>query len=59
MPAAKYNAELFPGMSSPDSVSAFDFVRFSRLAGTPELRSKLAGKEVVAVNDADLLALFR
>jgi hypothetical protein len=59
MPAAKYNAELFPGTSSPDSVTTFDFVRFSRLAGTPELRRKLAGKEVVAVNDADLLALFR
>jgi hypothetical protein len=59
MPAAKYNAELFPGASDPDSATTFDFVRFSRLAGTPELRSKLAGKEVVAVNDADLLALFR
>jgi hypothetical protein len=59
MPAAKYNAELFPGKSSPDSVTTFAFVRFSRPARTPELRSKLAGKEVVAVNDADLLALFR
>jgi len=59
MPAAKYNAELFPGMSSPDSVTTFDFVRFSRLADTPGLRNRLAGKEVVAVTDADLLALFR
>jgi hypothetical protein len=59
MPAAKYNAALFPGASSPDSVTTFDFVRFSRPAGTPELRRRLAGKEVAAVNDADLLALFR
>jgi hypothetical protein len=59
MPSAKYNAELFPGRSNPDSATRFEFVRFGRPAGTPAVLSQLAGKEAVGVTDADLLALFR
>lgn len=59
MPAAKYNAELFPGRSSPDSVTVYDYVRFSRIPNHPELNRKLAGKELILVSDGDLLALFR
>ena len=59
MPAAKYNAELFPGASSVDSVTTFEFVRFTRLVGTPESRRALAGKELVFIKDADLVSLFR
>ena len=54
MPFAKYNAELFPS-SSPDSLTTFDFVRFSR----PAPASQLAGRELIAISDAELLALFR
>lgn len=54
MPFAKYNAELFPA-SSPDSLTVFDFVRFSRPAPAPQL----AGRELIAISDAELLALFR
>jgi hypothetical protein len=50
---------LFPEASASDSTTVFDYVRFSRPAVTPELRSKIAGKEVAAVSDADLMALFR
>jgi hypothetical protein len=58
MPAAQYNAELFPGKSQADSVTLFDYVRFSRVRGKPEA-TKLAGREALGISDADLLALFR
>ncbi len=59
MPAAKYNAALFPEQSSGDSLTTFDYVRFSRVAGAPGLRAKLSGADVLGVSDADLLALFQ
>lgn len=59
MPAAKYNAALFPEQSSADSLTTFDYVRFSRVAGAPALRAKLSGADVLGVSDADLLALFQ
>ncbi len=59
MPAAKYNAELFPDQSKPDALTAFDYVRFSRVPAAPALRARLAGADVLGISDADLLALFR
>ncbi len=59
MPAAKYNAGSFPELSRADSVTAFDHVRFSRIAGAPALRAKLSGADVLGISDADLLALFQ
>jgi hypothetical protein len=58
MPSAKYNAELFPGTSSVDSATTFDYVRFGRLAAT-QARKTLAGREFLSIDDTDLLALLR
>lgn len=55
MPAAKYNAELFPDRSRPDSFTTFDYVRFAQAKGV----EKLAGREILGIADAELLALFR
>jgi hypothetical protein len=55
MPAPKYNAELFPGRSKADSITLYDYVRFSRIPRA--LRAKLAGQTLLAIADSDLLAL--
>lgn len=59
MAAARYNAELFPGQSNADSLTAFDYVRFGRVPRAPALRAKLAGADVLGISDADLLALIK
>jgi len=59
MPPARYNAGLFPGEGNRDSLTLFDYVRFQPVPNSPELRGRIAGKELQAIPDAELLALFR
>lgn len=58
MPALKYNADLFPA-SSPDSLTTFDFVRFSRSRALAEFRRVLAGRKLIDISDSEILAFFR
>lgn len=54
MKAAEYNTRLYPGKSAPDSVTLFDYVRFSAPGA-----GELAGREVVGITDAELLSIAR
>ena len=58
MPSAKYNAELFPDRSSPDSVTLFDYVRF-QAAPQRALVEKLAGRELLGIPDDELVRLVQ
>jgi len=55
MPAAKYNAELFPGRSNSDSLTLFDYVRFQP---PPQIES-WAGRDWLAISDQELLLLLK
>jgi hypothetical protein len=57
MPAAEYNARLYPEKSNPDSHTVVDYVRFARPPA--EARSMVAGKALIDLSDEQLLKVLR
>lgn len=58
MPAAEYNAKLFPDRSAADSLTLFDYVRFAPAPEALNLLDRLRGRDIAGVSDDDLLALL-